>query len=99
MIRFVAAGGIDYGTAPFDMLKAKETLTRFGFQEEQATGVVTMTRDAVLESVATKEDTADLKVEIARMGTRLVNRGIVAAGIIISVLGFITIISRFIPGN
>ena len=143
-------------TAPFDTPKAKETLIRFGFPEEQATGVVTMTRDAVLESVATKEDiadlkagvtdlkagvtdlkadvtdlkvdiaglkanqkvdianlkvdiadlkanqkadVADLKAESARLETRMVNRGIVAVGIIISVLGFITIVSRFIPGN
>ncbi len=48
-------------TTPFDTLKAKETLTSSGFQERQATGVVTMTRDAILESVATKEDIADLK--------------------------------------
>ena len=52
-------------TAPFDTPKAKETLIRFGFPEEQATGVVTMTRDAILESVATKEDIADLKADIA----------------------------------
>ena len=48
-------------TIAFDTLKAKETLTRFGFPDEQATGVVTMTRDAFLENVATKEDIADLK--------------------------------------
>ena len=69
-------------TTPFDTLKAKETLTSSGFQDRQATGVVTMTRDAILESVATKEDIADLKanqkvdignlkVEIAHVETRL----------------------------
>ena len=66
-------------TTPFDTLKAKGTLTRFGFPEEQATGIVTMTRDAVSESVATKED-------IARLETRLMKGLVIAAGSIIATL-------------
>ena len=76
-------------TIAFDTLKAKETLTRFGFQEKEATGVVTMTRDAVSESVATKEDIADLEVKIDRLKIGLVLGLFATVGIMFVALGFL----------
>ena len=66
----------------FDTYAAAKTLREAGFDDRQAEAAVTMVRDAMTESVATK---ADLAAAVANLKTDMLK---VAIGIVIANVAF-----------
>ena len=58
--------------ATFDTYAAAKTLREAGFDERQAEAAVTMVRDAMTESVATKADLTELKADMLKVAIGLV---------------------------
>lgn len=77
--------------AAFDTYVAAKTLREAGFDERQAEAAVTMVRDAMTESVATKADlaiaVADLKADMLTLKTDMLKGaiGIVIANVTLTV--------------
>ena len=75
--------------AAFDTYAAAKTLREAGFDDRQAEAAVTMVRDAMTESVATKADlaaaVADLKADMLKLKADMLK---VAIGIVIANVAF-----------
>ena len=82
-------------TVTFDTLGAKQILADAGVEDKHATAFVDVAHKSASENVATKDDIADvkvnitnLKVDIARVETRLTIELAAVAGIIIAAFKF-----------
>ena len=70
-------------TPPFDTLTAQKTLTKGGIEDNHATLIVDMTRNAITETVVTK---TELKVEIGKLKIYILSGMFFIAGSIIAAL-------------
>ena len=84
--------------ATFDTYAAAKTLREAGFDERQAEAAVTMVRDAMTESVATKSDlaaaVADLKADMLKLKADMLK---VAIGLVIANVTFTVALIKLLP--
>ena len=91
--------------ATFDTYAAAKTLREAGFDERQAEAAVTMVRDAMTESVATKSDlaaaVADLKADMLKIGADMLKLKAdmlkVAIGLVIANVTFTVALIKLLP--
>lgn len=91
--------------AAFDTYAAAKTLREAGFDERQAEAAVTMVRDAMTESVATKADlavaVADLKADMLTLKTDMLTLKAdmlkVAIGIVVANVTLTVALVKLLP--